>query len=195
MFGPCAPAGTEELRRRRWCSSLLRARARASCLRTWRQSSCDLVRGQRWSVEARARASLRRPWRSASGGRRDEARPSESEMRAEGDSEARWSARPKEARRGFCACPHAGTRLCACQDGRSTRPREWHLAIAICPSCRRSRDKTGARNVVQLHQFALLSTGYNISIGIRVVQLLDFELQTSKLWFVSTAQKHWKPTV
>jgi hypothetical protein len=54
----------------------------------WRQSGCDFVRGQRWSVEARARASSCQAWLSALGGRRDEARASESKTRAEGESEA-----------------------------------------------------------------------------------------------------------
>jgi hypothetical protein len=35
-------------------------------------------------------------------------------------------------------------------------------------------------------RFAPLSTGYNFAIGIRVIQWLDFELQASKLWFVTT---------
>ena len=51
-----------------------------------------------------------------------------------------------------------------------------------------SETKRGAQSVTRFNRFSPLSTDYNFSIGIRVVQWLDFELQASKLWFVSTAQ-------
>jgi hypothetical protein len=46
----------------------------------------------------------------------------------------------------------------------------------------------GTRNITHFGKFSPLSTSYNFAIGVRVIRLLDFELQTSKLWFVSTAQ-------
>jgi hypothetical protein len=46
----------------------------------------------------------------------------------------------------------------------------------------------GAQNIAHFGKFAPFSTGYNFTIGVRVIRLLDFELQTSKLWFVSTVQ-------
>jgi hypothetical protein len=70
----------------------------------------------------------------------------------------------------------------------STRPRGCYMASTICVHCRRARDKTRARSVAHFNQFAPFFTGYNFTIGYRVIRLLDFELQTSKLWFVTAAQ-------
>jgi hypothetical protein len=85
------------------------------------------------------------------------------------------------------ACTRGGA-LRGCQGANSTRPRGCHLVVSICPSCRYSGDKKGTRNVAHFDKFAPLSTNYNFAIGVRVVRLVDFELQTSKLWIVSTAQ-------
>jgi hypothetical protein len=74
------------------------------------------------------------------------------------------------------------------QGANSMLPRGCHMVVSISPSCRYSGDKKGTRNVAHFGKFGPLSTIYNFSIGVRVIRLLDFELQTSKLWFVSTAQ-------
>jgi hypothetical protein len=85
------------------------------------------------------------------------------------------------------ACTQGGA-LRGRQGTNSTRPCGCHMVISICPSCRYSGDKKGTRNVAHFGKFAPLSTSYNFVIGVRVIRLLDFELQTSKLWFVSTTQ-------
>jgi hypothetical protein len=51
-----------------------------------------------------------------------------------------------------------------------------------------SETKRRAQSVAHFSRFAPLTTAYNFTIGIRVLQLLDFELQASKLWFVNTTQ-------
>jgi hypothetical protein len=91
----------------------------------------------------------------------------ERETRAEGESEARPT-RPNEARRGAGEVCTRGGALRACQGATTTHPRGCHMALAICPGCRRARDKKRAQSIVQLYQSALLSTGYNFSIGVRV---------------------------
>jgi hypothetical protein len=125
MFGPRAPVGTEERWRRRWCSGLLRARARAPGSWLDGEARDDAWFGW-WGNDGRRdhELSSHRPWRSALAKRREEAKASESETREEGGSEAWLSAQPNEARRGCCACPRAGTRRCARQDVRSMRPCE-----------------------------------------------------------------------
>jgi hypothetical protein len=61
--------------------------------------------------------------------------------------------------------------------------RAWSVALAGA-----SETKWRAQSVARFIRFVPLSNGYNFAIGIRVVQLLDFEIYASKLWFVSTAQ-------
>jgi hypothetical protein len=61
--------------------------------------------------------------------------------------------------------------------------RTWSAALADA-----SETKWRARSIAHYNRFVPLSTGYNFVIGIWVIWQLVFELQASKLWFVSTAQ-------
>jgi hypothetical protein len=58
----------------------------------------------------------------------------------------------------------------------STRPHGCHMALAICPRCRREWDKMGARSVAWSSRISLHSTDYKFAIGTRVIQCLEFEL-------------------
>jgi hypothetical protein len=85
---------------------------------------------------------------------------------------------------GLPTCVDKAQRGAGCGDQRLGAR---HLAVADCPGCRRAMDRTGAQNVACFSQNAPFSTGYNFTIGFRVIWPLDFESQASKIWFVSTA--------
>jgi hypothetical protein len=92
------------------------------------------------------------------------------------------------ARRGVDeACTRGERSACA----RSRAPRvetraTWRTRSATLAGA--SETKREHETSFNSNRFAPLSTGYNFAIGMRVVQWLDFELQASKLWFVSTTQ-------
>jgi hypothetical protein len=81
--------------------------------------------------------SSRRPWRTASGGRNDEVRASESEMRAEGESEGAVECSATRSQAQLLACPHARTRRGVEHGAASTCPQARHLADTICSDYRR----------------------------------------------------------
>jgi hypothetical protein len=92
---------------------------------------------------------------------------------------AKWSGR------SYWACLRVRTKC------RARRPRvracaTWQTRYVLLVGAKET--KRELRSVAHFSRIAALSTGYNSVIGSRVIRLLDFELRTSKLWFVRALQ-------